>query len=196
MITGPDGSAKNEVAKILEDDDFRIIKATPVQGDNDFEIQHHQMLSWYDLHMTEIQPNMKEQSLVQVRSFWDTHLVFTRALAMLDRISVKEQVMLDEMFSTLAPTLVPPNIVFNCVASNIDAESRLRLRGTQHIDEDLEAIRRRFYEEYVKRIRVPVVDIEIVQDWAKVTDQVRFGMASMDTTRLSTSTVWNRRMLR
>lgn len=200
-LIGAEGTCKQSIAEFLhKQEGFRVVgdEAEAVDWTSDhFLNQIDTLLKRYRLQFEDCQQSQNDEDIVQVRSFWDTHEVYSKVLRDEGQISQTDYKLIERLYETLMLSATPPQAVFYCYTNSIDAYNRMKLnREEPHHEEYLLAVRQA-YAEYVRRIRIPVVEIPIDGDkFDNILDSVRFGLNSLKSTNLAGQSIWKRSMLR
>lgn len=199
-LIGGEGTCKRAVAEWMRDQEgFRIIEDEFIPDSflsDHFSNQIELLLSRYKTQYSDCQVNMNDEDIVQIRSFWDIHEVYSKTLLDADAISGGDYDLLSKIYDTLNLSLTPPHTIFYCNATTIQASNRMKLTdATEHTEEHLARVRRE-YESYVERLRPPVVEIATGGPFDKVIDVVRFGLNSIKSTKLGGQSLWKKTMMK
>jgi len=133
-ILGAEGTCKQEIANWLHKEErFRIAVDSykPEDHEDYYYNQIRFLFARWDDQYNDLQKNMNEQDIVQVRSFWDTHQVYNQALIHSEFISKGDYNLLELMYKKLEPTLLPPHIVFYCHTNSMDALTRMKMKNNE-----------------------------------------------------------------
>jgi hypothetical protein len=194
-VIGGIGTCKNAVVNNLCKDrgDFTHHTTEVKKGRDVFEDQFQYLLARYrDCNW--IKKNGADRDLLTVRSFWDTHRVFTEFYKQRHMINNRQYVLLTQLYEALADEVSPPQGFIYLKNKMISAHSRVSLTGgDKRSDEEVKMISN-LYDQYVLSIRVPVIEIDVSRPFNEVIDEVTFGLDSIKTTFSFDQSVWQRRL--
>jgi len=193
-IIGGVGTCKKAVANNLSTDGGFTHRITDVEKGRDvFEDQFQYLLARYKDCNT-IKRLGSDQDLLTVRSFWDTHKVFTEFYKQRHMINNRQYVLLTQLYEAMADEVSPPQGFIYLKTKMIPAHSRVSLAGgDRRSDEEIKMISD-LYEQYVLSIRVPVIEVDASRPFDQVIDEITFGLDSIKTSFSFDQSVWQRRL--
>lgn len=196
-VVGAEGTCKSTVAEFLKKDEgFRLAVEIEDEDISEASGQISILLSRYELQYEDLQKNMNDEDIVQIRSFWDTYWVYSKVLLVKDCIKPSDFKLHRSLYRCLEKTLVPPHMVFYCYASNIHSLNRIQLAGKKsHHDEWLSAVRDA-YDKYVKNLRISVIELDVSRPFDQVKDDIRIGISSVKSVDLTGGSIWKRTMMK
>lgn len=199
-IIGAPGSCKAAVAqRLAKDNGFRVEReaATHVEADfaeNAFDIQLDYMLARYRLQRT-LQRRAGEEDLLQIRTFWDTLHVYAVAAHARGYLKDRELHLLSKIHATLEETMETPTLVVYMHGSSMLAGDRQALTGKSSHEEDRAALSVA-YAQFVSMIRVPVVDVEISENYEGMVEEVKSGIEAARASGAGGLSVWKRSFMK
>jgi thymidylate kinase len=96
-------------------------------------------------------------------------------------------------YDTIRDNLSPPDLVIYMRTDQMSAKNRQLLRDVKVTDEWYN-FQVQAYDELVERIRVPVITLDAAKQPGELTAELEFGLASIRSAGLRSSSVWKRRM--
>jgi thymidylate kinase len=200
-LIGAEGTCKRTVAELLHSqENFRIVgdSYTP-KSSLTSDCYYHQidfLTSRYDTQYLEIQPEINNEDVVQIRTFWDTHEIYSKVLLKHELITKSDYESLSKIYKSLNRSLIPPATVFYCKTTLIDSLDRMKLKSEEPHHEEYLCSVREACDEYVSNIRVPVVEIDVSRPFNEVSRQVLFGLNSVKSTKVGGQSMWKKTMMR
>lgn len=194
-VIGGIGTCKGAVSDFLVGKDFSLNKietTSDLLANNAFSDQFYFLLSRYK-QAEAIKKRVNDYDFVSVRSFWDTGIWtdFYRQKFMLDDINFE---ILKRLYNDLLPSLSPPQCFIYLKNSILFSQVRTSLSdSTKHSDEDIKLIAD-LYDDFVKRVRLPVIEIDVNQSFDNVTREVVLGIDSIKTSSSFAQSIWERRI--
>jgi deoxyadenosine/deoxycytidine kinase len=136
-----------------------------------------------------------DEDLISIRSFWDTHRVFSEFYFRRHMIRPDNYAVLNRLYKELAEEISAPNGFIYLKNSLMSSQLRTQLTGKldRFQDEEVEMIAG-LYEAFAKEIRVPVVEVDVNRPFDEVCDEVIFGLDSIQTTFSLNQSIWERRL--
>ena len=205
-LIGPPGSCKQAVAdRIAKDMGFVVERETlPTEALAAFEqspskeafgLQLDWMIRRWRLQRN-IQRRGAEEDVVQVRTFWDTEHIFTEVLYFRGYIGDKEHEHLRLVYNALSETLTPPHIVIYLRSSSHIAENRISVSGKKSLHEEDSRQIVEMYEAYAKKIRVSVVEVDVVEDFELMISEVKAAIEGVRASGMMNQSIWSRGFLK
>jgi len=195
QIIGPAGSGKGMVTDILKGEGYEDL-TTPLVDNSDIFIQE----------LTISQDRLKSQLLAAevmsrkdvftVRSFWDSHEVMIPVARSFEQINDFEMEVFSRIYGTFKGTrfLIPPNAVIYMKMPLMSAYNRMLLRNVD-INQDQYNAQVAAYDEYAKRICIPVLEIDGSAVPEKIKRELDFNIASVKSTH-SSGNIWQKEYMR
>lgn len=183
QVIGAAGSGKSVIVDYLLRNDYELIDVHRKDDNGDYFLRElyfaekrlHEQISAQDL--------MDRKDVVTVRSFWDSHEVFVKVAHHFHHITDSGREILNTMYRPLvhAPILKPPHATIYVRMPNMSAYNRMLLKNVD-VDSDIYNKQVEFYEEYVTKIRSPLIEIDGAQTQDIIIKQLEFDLASIKLT--------------
>lgn len=194
QIIGATGTGKEAVLNLITKDGYEHI-GWPVH-----QVQDNQLLQELNYAAVRARVDVKAASLMErkdivtVRSYYESRDVFVPTAVEMTQMTKSDQQIFDTCYSFLDDDFfTPPDVVIFCKATKINALNRAAMRGVQ-INDDVFNKQVQLYDEYVKKIKVPVIELDSLADPAQVQKNLEFGISSIKTANLSSRSIWKRTM--
>jgi len=192
-LIGPPTCKQNIAKDLSERSGYRHSTVTqPRFAGNHPEMVQYNFLDQYFRQNLEMQDRMSKEDLVTISSFWCQHEVYAKALHMNKIITDDDFELSEKFYKRLSRHLEPPSCFIYLTGTHIEIRSRLGLKNEDEGSEEWVEAVRTSYDEFVKKIRVPVIEIDGGKPYSSIWGEVDFDIAQMKTTRLSDQTLWTR----
>jgi deoxyadenosine/deoxycytidine kinase len=133
---------------------------------------------------------MNRKDIVTVRSFYESRDIFipiSFEQTLINKFDV-------DVFNTVAGTLdddffIPPHAVIYCRSDKMSALNRVALRGVEVSEFEFNR-QIELYDEFAKKIRVPLIEIDVAEPPDAINRNLEFGISSIRAAALVGSSVW------
>lgn len=196
VFVGADGVAKNKIAEALVKDGWQWRVPAECQfkfSENTFAKQIEYLSGRFRL-QHQIQKVMAEEDILTVRSLWDVCAVYSSLMLEMNFIQQWEADVLEMISEDLAASLSCPHLIIYLKARKSDAFNRMAMRQVRSVyDNEYWWVRLdKAYDEYVKRIRVSNVEVDVSRDFADVMNDVKAAIDSVKSTTFMSKTIWQK----
>lgn len=200
MVLGATGTGKRVVADSLINDDFELLEPNfdvAVDLDN-----YSKELTFFMRRLrTQLQAaSLKDRrDIVTVRSFYDQHECFQRAMLDQTMITKKDFESFEIIYSNLfdAEKLSePPDAVVYMKTNKMSALNRQALTGGRDVTQDFFHREIEYYEKFVEKIAVPLIEIDAADKPDKIKNALDFGVSSLKAANLGGKSIWRRSFFR
>jgi hypothetical protein len=191
-IIGPPNTCKHALSDVLQKEDaFLPLEELHRLTEDALANQVEILTARYQLQKS---VQAVEHDFVQVNTFWDVHEIYSRFyLRSGNKFGNREFKIMNEIYSCLNENLNSPNLVI--YAQNRKAETAMRagLRRRQIVEEEQDCLVE-LYEGYVKRIRIPVVTVDVSDKFDEAISEVRYAVSNSKGSSLCPS-MWKKSFL-
>lgn len=204
-VIGAPGSCKEAVASRLAKDQGFVIEREEAPTDLLDKFMKDPNAWAYELHLEyllrryrlqrQIQKRAGEEDILQIRTFWDTLFVYAAAARARGYLTDAGLRQLQAIHATLEETLEAPALVIYLHGSAMITGDRLALKGRGHHEEDRASLARA-YAEFATMLRVSVVDIELVEDYEAMIEEIKAGIEAARSSGAGGQTLWKRSFLK
>jgi len=191
-VIGPTGTCKSSIATELEKKEaFQAFKTPlPEMIPSRLEFEVNQMCSRH-VDCDEIAKNYLEKDIVTVRSFWDS-IVYSEASFRAKQITTTEHRILKNIYQSLIRSAAPPHgVIYIKPKTQIQSHVRASLTGVK-FDQEYEGHLIECYAEHSKQIRIPMVEVELTDQFEFMLSQVTEGVNSFRASHIGGATIWKR----
>lgn len=201
-IVGAPGTCKNKMADILvEKEGFKLERQSPnlFYSDSDaFFCQLNNLMTLFRF-QKDIENRRKEEDILTIRSFWDEYDGRTKALHKLQELDSYSFKNLTLIYNTIYEHLQPPD-VFLYTKSDVQHiqswTSVKEIDGHLVLSDDQIRVFNKCYEDFISRVRTPVVEADMTQIFDEVIADVLYGIETIKSTSLMSQTIWKRKIYR
>lgn len=194
QIIGATGTGKEHVLNLIKKDGYELIGSPVVQlPENQLlqELNYAAARACWDVKAASL---MERKDVVTIRSYYESRDIFVPTAFQMTQLTKAELEIFQTCYSFLDDEFfTPPDVVLFCKATKVNALNRAAMRGVQ-INDDVFNKQVELYDEYVKKIRVPVIELDSLADPAHVQKNLEFGISSIKTANLSSRSIWKRTM--
>lgn len=193
QIIGATGTGKEHILKIIQKDGYEYIDA-PVKTTT-ASLENEMSRASARIAATVAAAKVKDRrDVVTIRSYYDSRDIFIPIAEEFTQITKSER----DLFFTAYEFVdndffTPPDVVVYCRATKINAINRAAMRGVE-INDDVYNRQAELYAEYVKKIRVPVIELDSLGSPVDVGRNLEFGLASIKAANLSGRSIWEKSM--
>lgn len=192
-LIGPP-SCKNQIASDLSKQfNYRHAEVLKPLDKCDAVISNVDLLCMHYRQSIECSKTMHNENIVTVSSFWTQHLVYSKALLKCSLINEYEFKMSEHLYRSGAVKMEPPSLFVYLPSSHINISNRFDLKGDEGSEDWINYISE-YHSEFVKDIRIPVVEIRGDQEYSEIWENIKFEVDQMRTSRASDQTLWTRTM--
>ncbi len=191
VVTGPLATGKQVVAEhLVNHHNFTLL---PQSGPEDPGVETELIWMGERLRAHREAEKTTETRHVIIRSLWDMKEVFWPAYegTYLKASTIKA---LENLIDW--PQLKPPQMVIYLKGRKIESYSRMQLTGRTQVNEAIYDKIQSLYEQFLKKVAVPVIDIDATLTADKIIDQVDYCVASVEASKLTDQTIWKRSFYR
>lgn len=192
-VTGDLATGKRLVAKFLEKKGYKYFDQSATR-----RYGVHAELEWLALRaeqQLEAQSD-PEKDFVTIRSVWDQREVFWPALTNSTALTSEDLLCLDRVWQLIEPRLKPPTMIISLLGRKIDSYARMDLTGRPHINEAFYDHIKSLNEVFLKKVAIPVVEIDASLKVDALLDTVDYSVASIKASKLSDTTIWTKKFYR
>jgi hypothetical protein len=189
-IMGAPSTGKETIALLLKNLGYdRIVVKVPNEPDDS-----HFLIARM-VEQLKAQKIMFEQNVFTFRTIWDTFEVMTRCSLETDVITQEQFSQVENIYRLFddQKLIQPPNLVIFTRMEKRDVQNRTLLQGRQpddrHINKQLE-----LYEEFIARVRVPKIEINMSNSPQAISEELNYGIDSVKSMVLTQKTIWDRSM--
>jgi len=193
-IYGATGTGKNTILDLLVRRGYEIIQCRHIEAATPFLTQLGYLTERIRVHL-EAQKIANRRDVVTIRTPFDTHLVYSKVLLDMERISQEEFNQLATIADTINPALDPPHASIWTYTSAMTAMNRMSLRSVG-IDQSQFNAELKAYAEFAPLIRIPQVEANFDEPMETIQKDFDFNLASLKTTTVTSQSLWKREMLR
>lgn len=195
LITGPVGTAKTALAKILVEDGFINLDEGSVISQNKIDIYQLELnyLTTRLKKMSAVKDKRDRNHVVTVRSIWDT-AVFAVANEKAFKMTLDECNSLLSIVESAHGIAEKPDIVVYATTTKLNAFDRVAMKH-EPVEENYFDCINEEYENFASKITVPLVRIDASMPYDKMRDSLRFYMASVMSTKSAEQTIWKKDFL-
>jgi len=188
-IIGASSTGKEFVAKLLNQKEYSKIDVDfPIKRESDYLTKHL-------LEQVKAQSVMFEKNIYTYRTIWDSFEVMSKCALesmMIGQEDYNEAELLYNKINSLE-SLQPPNLVIYTRMEKKDIQNRILLQG-RSVDDMNISLQIGAYEEFISKIRVPKLEIDMSQKPELISEEILFGIDSVLSMVLTQKTIWKRSM--
>lgn len=194
-VMGAEGSGKNVIADILTKRNFQRIEHKLADGQEGELFQEFNYMTKRLSEQLAAQAVMQKQDVFTFRSIWDSYNVMLPTAKDSFKIGMHEELFMDILHNNISSSehLQPPHCVVFTKMSQQDIRDRMMLKGKQPSDDEI-VNQIKYYEQFMSRIRVPVLEIDMNNKPEDVRNELNFSIDSMKATAQSAQSIWRRSM--
>lgn len=194
-IVGACGTGKHSVLKMLEKDGYEFIPTnSPAEIAPGFDLEFSHACERLRVQV-QAQKIMNKKNVVTVHTFWETQDVYVPIALKKDQLTYIEVARLTLMHNTFKEILEPPHAMIYIQSEKMNAFNRMSLRQ-QTVSQDDFNEQIRLFDEFVKKIRIPVVEIDGNRTPDQIKKDLEFGVASLKASTVGSQSFWNREFFR
>lgn len=188
-IIGASSTGKEFVAKLLKQKEYEHISVDmPIERESDYLLNRF-------LEQSKAQSLMFEKSIYTYRTIWDSFEIMSKCAVETEKITQEEYNKTESLYNTFnqLDLLQPPNLVIFTRMNKGDVQNRTLLQGRSVDDRDI-SLQMEKYEEFIAKIRVPKLEIDMSARHDLITEEILFGIDSVKSMVLTQKTIWKRSM--
>ena len=198
VVTGIPGSGKNLVVDMLrKGQGFTRLEDPPLshtrkpESSDRFEKELSYVMSRFRTQMT-AQELIDRKDIVTVHSLWDSVFVFAKAAFVGQTLSERDFKTINSVYADLESLLKPPTVAIHVRTGMIDAVNRTALREKEALpSEELECLNRLYEEEFLPRVRVPLIEIDTKeQSIEDIRKSLEFSLDSIKSSGVGSASIW------
>ena len=185
-IMGAPGAAKQNIAELLKEFDLHQLK-----------LEGSSQLAYYLNRLTcqkMIEEETNDRDIVTIGSVWEAVEVYARVARDRKEISDEDWRIIYGIYKN--STFIPPHAVIHSCPVQMTSYNKMMLDGENTIDQEYFSAIVSAYENLVKRIAIPLVKIERIENINDLRSDVEFSLASLKSSGLGTQSFWKRTMFK
>jgi len=179
-VIGPEGSAKKEIKNHIEEQGYKFRDLRDVY----LYSAVGKISSLFDLfdRQLDIQDEMRTKDIVTIGTIWDAHEIYSQISRGIGYWDAKELEMVDDIYKKLCKRLDPPQMFIYCKSDVVHIQSWLEMTARPREQEDIIIKVLAEYDRLIKKIRVPVIEIDVTGQIDEAYNEVNYGMSSIKAT--------------
>lgn len=193
VVCGPTGTGKELIVKEIARGGYDLLPSFYVETE---KTQFLRELAVFTRRMkTQIEASrfMERRDVVTVRTFWETRDVFVPIAKAMDRINQDEARAFELIFESMEDEhYIPPTAVVYAKTDKMNALNRMKLNGIVGISEEEFNLQVAYYDKFIDKVRVPVIELDISLSPDEVRRNLEFGLSSLKAANLTQRTLWTR----
>ena len=195
MILGPTGSGKRVVADYMVKEGSELLEPKfDIEDSNDnFSKQLTYLMRRLEVQMRAASLRDR-RDIVTIRSFFDDYEVYLKTMHDLTTLTdrdMKHFATIYENVCKMQQIAEPPDIVIYMKTPKMSAMNRQALTDNL-IHQDFFHKEVEYYEEFIQKIAVPIIEIDASAKPEVVKNELDYGVSSLKAARLGSQTVWRR----
>jgi len=195
-LCGPTGTSKQKIVEYLKKD-FEFEKYEfPIEENLPAFDKILTLLIKHQERQFRIHEDMKDSSILTVRSIWDVSEVFSKVMFKRQEISKEQYNWITKYVSAVTDCLKPPSaIIYMKPVSKMASYNRILMKEGE-VDQTLFDLMAEAYEEFMGKLGIPVVEIDHGSYIDEILKQIEYGVSSLKTSALTEDSIWTRRMFK
>jgi hypothetical protein len=186
-IMGAPSTGKEVISSLLKKKDFEEIKVTTT-----IKCELHYLVIKL-VEQTKAQSQMFDKNVFTHRTIWDTFEVMAKVSLQMEKISEKEYEDARIGYNAMELSVQPPNLVIFTRMEKRDIQNRTLLQGRRPDDREI-SMQIELYEEFISRVRVPKIELDMSKSIELISEELNFGIDSVKSMVLTQKTIWSRSM--
>lgn len=190
VVMGAEGTGKKVVGDILIKRNFDVVTHKLANETQMVDLNYVTMRLAEQLAAQSV---MHKKDIFTYRTIWDTLDVMAPVSRHMMKSTPEEETALSIFSKNLnwSEHIQPPHAVVLTKLDKRQIQDRLLLNGRQPNDEQISK-QLELYAEFINRVRVPVIELNMGQDPIAIRDELNFSIDSMKATHQASQTIWRR----